>query len=175
MLPTYNDSLIDNLDLSVVDRSAFNGTDDANDPRFVTPVDPASAPTAAGDLRLRGGSPVLDRGDNAANGEEFDLSGNARIQDGTIDLGAYEGAVRVVATIAGRHIFYNQSAWDDNEAEANANDAIAIAADKSALLNGGVATFANYSSPQISYGGVGTNITANFCGRFIDSPPLFPL
>jgi hypothetical protein len=30
-------------------------------------------------------------------------------------------------------------------------------------------------SPQISYGGVGTNITANFCGRFIDSPPLFPL
>ena len=31
------------------------------------------------------------------------------------------------------------------------------------------------SSPQISYGGVGTNITANFCGRFIDSPPLFPL
>jgi len=29
--------------------------------------------------------------------------------------------------------------------------------------------------PQISYGGVGTNITANFCGRFIDSPPLFPL
>ena len=31
------------------------------------------------------------------------------------------------------------------------------------------------STPQISYGGVGTNITANFCGRFIDSPPLFPL
>ena len=31
------------------------------------------------------------------------------------------------------------------------------------------------ASPQISYGGVGTNITANFCGRFIDSPPLFPL
>lgn len=31
------------------------------------------------------------------------------------------------------------------------------------------------SNPQISYGGVGTNITANFCGRFIDSPPLFPL
>jgi hypothetical protein len=30
-------------------------------------------------------------------------------------------------------------------------------------------------NPQISYGGVGTNITANFCGRFIDSPPLFPL
>jgi YVTN family beta-propeller protein len=33
----------------------------------------------------------------------------------------------------------------------------------------------NVVSPQISYGGVGTNITANFCGRFIDSPPLFPL
>jgi D-alanyl-D-alanine carboxypeptidase len=31
------------------------------------------------------------------------------------------------------------------------------------------------ANPQISYGGVGTNITANFCGRFIDSPPLFPL
>jgi len=32
-----------------------------------------------------------------------------------------------------------------------------------------------WTNPQISYGGVGTNITANFCGRFIDSPPLFPL
>jgi len=35
--------------------------------------------------------------------------------------------------------------------------------------------FDSDANPQISYGGVGTNITANFCGRFIDSPPLFPL
>jgi len=37
------------------------------------------------------------------------------------------------------------------------------------------AAFQMPPNPQISYGGVGTNITANFCGRFIDSPPLFPL
>ncbi len=52
---------------------------------------------------------------------------------------------QVAATIAGRHIFYNGSAWDGSAA-ANANDDQAIATDKSPLLPGHKATFANYTS-----------------------------
>ncbi len=46
-----------------------------------------------GDLRLRPGSPVLDIGSNAAvpTGITTDLAGNPRIQNGTVDMGAYEG------------------------------------------------------------------------------------
>ena len=49
---------------------------------------------------------------------------------------------RVVA----RQVFYNRSAWDGNNAAANAADDNAIATDKFALLPGGVATYANYTS-----------------------------
>ena len=47
-----------------------------------------------GDLRLRSGSPALNTGSNAAvSGIGTDLAGNARIQNGTVDLGAYEGVI----------------------------------------------------------------------------------
>jgi parallel beta-helix repeat protein len=51
----------------------------------------------AGDLRLRAGSPALDIGSNAAvpPGVTTDLAGNARIQNNTVDLGAYEGPLSV--------------------------------------------------------------------------------
>jgi hypothetical protein len=52
----------------------------------------------------------------------------------------------VKATIAGRHIFYNGSAFDLNDLAANAADDVAIATDKQPLLPGGTATFANYTS-----------------------------
>jgi hypothetical protein len=48
--------------------------------------------------------------------------------------------------VAGRHIYFNNSAWDSNSSTANAADDAAIATDKSALLPGGTATFANYTS-----------------------------
>jgi predicted outer membrane repeat protein len=52
-----------------------------------------------GDLRLRAGSPCLDAGSNAAipAGVTTDLAGQARIQNGTVDLGAYEGSFTVPA------------------------------------------------------------------------------
>ncbi len=34
-------------------------------PKFVTPVDPSTAPSTAGNLRLKAGSPAIDTGDNA--------------------------------------------------------------------------------------------------------------
>ena len=47
-------------------------------------------PTTGGDYRLRLGSPVINLGDNFFNNTPTDLSGNPRIVDGVIDMGAYE-------------------------------------------------------------------------------------
>ena len=50
------------------------------------------------------------------------------------------------ASVIGRHIFYNNSAFDGYDSAANAADDGAIATDKEALQNDPVATFANYTS-----------------------------
>jgi hypothetical protein len=50
------------------------------------------------------------------------------------------------SSIAGRHVFYNNSAWDNNDPAAGASDDAAIAPDKTALLPGGTGAFANYTS-----------------------------
>jgi len=61
------------------------------DPLFVAPVDPASAPTTAGDLRLQPGSPAMNTGNSALvpAGVTTDLSGSPRFV-GAVDMGAYE-------------------------------------------------------------------------------------
>ena len=48
--------------------------------------------------------------------------------------------------VLGRHIFYNNSAWDGNQAAADAADDEAIAVDKQALLPGETAALENYTS-----------------------------
>ena len=67
------------------------------DPLFITPIDPTTAPTTSGDLRLGADSPVVDVGSNTyVQNVPHDLDGNARIVDGnkdgsqTVDMGAYE-------------------------------------------------------------------------------------
>jgi hypothetical protein len=50
------------------------------------------------------------------------------------------------ASVAGRHVFYNNSAFDGDDPAANAADDAAIAPDKTALLPGQTAGFANYTS-----------------------------
>jgi predicted outer membrane repeat protein len=67
------------------------------DPMFVTPIDPSTAPTTTGNLRLQTGSPAIDAGDNTfVAGVTVDLDGQPRIIDGnldgtpTVDMGAYE-------------------------------------------------------------------------------------
>ena len=82
--------------------------------------------------------------------------------DGRIDLGAFEAGVRVF----GRHIFYNHSSFDGNDPAPTQDDDDAIAPDKNALLPGGTATFANYTSFDQGINGViidllgATNATA---------------
>ncbi|MEM7391150.1 MAG: choice-of-anchor Q domain-containing protein, partial [Verrucomicrobiota bacterium] len=68
----------------------LDGTLPANDPGFLSPVDPALSPFAGGDLRLSFGSPAIDQGLNATNTSTVDLAGEPRIQNEIIDLGAYE-------------------------------------------------------------------------------------
>ena len=46
-----------------------------------------------GDYRLAEGSPCIDAGDNSCASGQFDLEGNIRISNGTVDLGCYEHVV----------------------------------------------------------------------------------
>jgi len=49
-------------------------------------------------------------------------------------------------TVVGRYVFYNNSTFDGNNPAADASDDNAIAPDKTPLLPGGTAAFANYTS-----------------------------
>jgi hypothetical protein len=64
------------------------------------------------------------------------------------------------ASVVGRKLFYNGCAWDGNNVAANATDDAAIAPDKAALLPGGVATFANYSSYSRGINGIMVDIAS---------------
>jgi len=67
------------------------------DPKFVSDINPLTAPTTAGDLHLKENSPAIDAGDNDyISGFTTDLDGEARLRDGDkngsdiVDMGAYE-------------------------------------------------------------------------------------
>jgi hypothetical protein len=53
-------------------------------------VAPQFANAAGGDYRLLSNSPCIDKGANAQAAGATDLDGNARIVNGTVDMGAYE-------------------------------------------------------------------------------------
>lgn len=80
------------------------GNKDEN-PLFITPVTPATAPTADGDLRLTENSPAIDMGNNNFINVPIDLDGNQRIVDGdsngtaTVDMGAYEFLPKHLLTV----------------------------------------------------------------------------
>ena len=94
--PDYSHSLIQGINPSGTGN--LNGTLASRNPIFIREVDP-NLPVqqrTGGDLRLRGGSPAIDAGDNTQNSTSTDLGGQPRLIDGnqdntaTIDLGAYE-------------------------------------------------------------------------------------
>ncbi len=64
----------------------------------------------------------------------------------------------IVPVVTGRHIFYNNSAFDGNNPAATAGDDAAIATDKSALLPGETASFTNYTSYSRSINGIMVDI-----------------
>lgn len=66
------------------------GNNIATDALFVLNVNPATAPTFAGDLHVQTSSPAINAGNNSYNTQPFDLDGNARIANDVIDMGAFE-------------------------------------------------------------------------------------
>lgn len=110
----------------------LDGTDSANDPRFLDPIDPLDAPSAAGELFLTPASTaVIDAGLNAVNSTIADARSRDRKLDGdgnasaTIDLGAYE-------LIAPIYVDENATGGEDGSSWADAftdfQDALDIAA-----------------------------------------------
>lgn len=65
------------------------GNIDTN-PMFITPVNPSSAPTTSGNLRLQSGSPAINAGKNEFVTVSTDLDGNNRILGCIVDMGAFE-------------------------------------------------------------------------------------
>ena len=62
--------------------SNINGTVAANTPLFTDP--------STNDFTLQGCSPVVNMGNNSYYGGSVDLNGNSRVNESTIDMGAYE-------------------------------------------------------------------------------------
>ncbi|HZN67945.1 MAG TPA: putative Ig domain-containing protein, partial [Tepidisphaeraceae bacterium] len=61
--------------------------------------------------------------------------------------------------VAGRHVFYNRSAFDGNDATANAADDAAIPPDKTALRPGEAATFDNVTSYSRGINGIMVDVS----------------
>jgi hypothetical protein len=92
-------------------QEGLTGTANINaDPLFVRPPNPGgdgtwgTADDDYGDLRLQSTSPAINTGNNTAvpSGVFFDLDGMPRILDLTVDMGAYEFALKLYLPIAVR-------------------------------------------------------------------------
>jgi hypothetical protein len=88
-----------------------------------------------------------------------DYGGGAAAVNLTIDANLTMTAV-YSSTVVGAYVFYNNSAWDGNNPAANAGDNNAIAPDKTPLLPGGKATFANYTSYNRGLNGIMMDVSS---------------
>ncbi len=130
-----------------------------------TEDDPLLVDPDNGDLHVHEASPATDAGTSYAYYVDlfdslygldinFDYDGVPRPQRSGPDMGAYE----LTSTVVGRHAFYNNSTFDGDDPGANASDDGAIATNKTSLLPGGTATFANYTSYSRGINGVMVDI-----------------
>ncbi len=88
--PTIQYSLVDAADCTALQSGTNpNITCGAG---MIYNIDPLFTYQAGGDLTLTLSSPAIDAGDNTQNSEFTDLAKFNRIANGTIDIGAYEGA-----------------------------------------------------------------------------------
>jgi len=103
----FTNCLVQHVNLASTGAGNLDGTNLAKDPDFVVSLDPALAPSMGGNFRPSAGSPIIDVGANPAiAGVSLDLSGELRIIEGTVDLGAYEylyppAAVSIVPATTG--------------------------------------------------------------------------
>jgi hypothetical protein len=98
--PSYTNSLVEGLNPygSANGGGNLNGNSAGNNPKFVSPEAYTSAPSTAGDYRLQGDSPAINKGNGSfydpaqtpdLSGITTDLDGNPRF-NGAPDMGAYE-------------------------------------------------------------------------------------
>ncbi len=80
----YNSGSTITMSYSDVDEDGYTGNN--NNIR----LDPLFADFGNDDYRIAGSSPCVNVGDNDANSETYDIRGETRIQNTTIDIGAYE-------------------------------------------------------------------------------------
>ena len=83
---TLNHSCYSNSDK---DLYTEDGASFAFDENCIT-TDPKFIDVTKGDCRIDDESPCIDKGNNSYNSTNFDIRGQARIQNSTIDIGAYE-------------------------------------------------------------------------------------
>ena len=122
---------------------------DSLDPRFLD-LAPNSPAIDAGNSTLI--ESVCDTFQNQYGlSIRYDFLGRPRPQGAGWDIGAFE---RQTPAVLGRHVFYNNSAFDGADAGANAADDAAIAPDKAALLPGHTAASANYTSYSRGINGI---------------------
>ena len=84
--------------------------------------DPNFMDAASGDYRLAAGSPCIDAGDNLYVTSDTDLAGNARIVNGTVDIGCYEyGSSSVGGSLTDGLVAYYPFDGNANDASGNGN------------------------------------------------------
>ncbi len=88
------------------------------------------------------------------------LAGNGTIGATNLNFADHQTVAPLNATVVGRSIFYNNSFYDDGDPSANAADDASIAPDKTALLPGQTATFANYTSYDKGINGLIIDVNA---------------
>ncbi len=76
------------------------------------------------------------------------------VAGGLVYVANGDDGLRIDGLVWGEHVFYNESPFDGNKVAADAGDDAAIAPDKSPLLPGQTATFANYTSYSKGINGV---------------------
>ncbi|MBN1968421.1 MAG: S8 family serine peptidase [Candidatus Delongbacteria bacterium] len=109
------------------------GSDEGNNissyPYFIDYILPENCPNTLGDYRLLANSECLNAGNNGFISLEYDLDGNARIQNEAVDMGAYESSSVQISKV----IFVNYTATglnngtDWTNAYTNLQDALANA------------------------------------------------
>ena len=103
----YNDGANPIITYSLIE-GGYSGTGNIN-------ADPIFADTASRDLRICGISPCSDVGDNTANSLEYDIRGKSRIQNSTIDMGAYEYTAGIDPIRFLMTIYVNTNASGNND------------------------------------------------------------
>ncbi|MEI6696584.1 MAG: LamG-like jellyroll fold domain-containing protein, partial [Bacteroidota bacterium] len=102
---TTTNSLVQGFNTGGTNLNGITNMGNSNYPGFTTPIDMSTAvlPITSGDFHLTDYAPVIDKGNtaylNLPPTQFADLDGEERIQNGGLDLGAYEGGIPCISPV----------------------------------------------------------------------------